>query len=173
MKELKTLFIAILVSSIDHAQDTIDKDYPNTKQRWEIVYNEGEKSAETIYYSSGDAWMTAKYDTGKREYWSWYHKNGNLFFKATIIDNKLEGVYRIWYENGQLAEQLNFKSQLEEGPAKFYHPNGQLAMSGQYREGEMIGEWRFFDESGCPASGEWKWFFAALPDELRLQGCGR
>lgn len=170
MKRQICALLAILMSWLANAQDTIVKNYPETDQRWEIVYSEGKKIKETIYYNTGKSWMTAKYDVDNKEYWRWYHQNGNPFFKATIINDKIEGKYQIWYENGQLAEQLNFKHQIEEGLAQFYYPNGQLAMKGTYTNGKMIGNWDFFDKKGQPADGQWEWPFAALPNQIRIKG---
>ncbi|MEM6516538.1 MAG: hypothetical protein AAF688_10180 [Bacteroidota bacterium] len=166
----QSLLMMIFTVSIGFAQDTILKNYPETNQRWEVLKNKGKKVQETIYYDTGQSWMTAKYGSDKKEYWKWYYENGKPFFEATIIDDKIEGNYQIWYENGQLAEHLNFIGQIEEGPAQFYHRNGQLAMKGNYRNGKMVGNWEFFDENGCYADGEWKWFFAALPEQIRIKG---
>ncbi|MEM6877387.1 MAG: hypothetical protein AAF544_02425 [Bacteroidota bacterium] len=152
------------------AQDTLVTQYPNTQQRWEKIFLADEKVAENIYYENGAPWMTVKYDEDRTEYWKWFHANGEPFFEATIINDKIQGTYRIWYENGQLAEELLFVDQLENGPATFYHPNGQLAMSGQYAMGKMTGEWHFLAEDGSPANGEWQWQFAALPEFTRLSG---
>ncbi|MEM1220127.1 MAG: hypothetical protein AAGH79_14500, partial [Bacteroidota bacterium] len=116
-------------------------------------------------------WMTVQYDQDRTEHWKWYHSNGNPFFEATIINDELQGSYRIWYENGQLAEQLNFVDRLENGPAVFFHPNGQLAMTGQYLMGKMVGTWQFLTEEGLPAEGQWDWQFAALPEFTRMSGC--
>lgn len=166
----KLILFPLLFCLAISAQDTIVKNYPNTDQRWEIVSLNGKKKKETIYHLNGESWMSASYDAQNRERWNWYHDNGNPFFKATIINDKIEGPYRIWYEDGQLAEELKFIDNLENGPARFYYPNGQLAMSGSYENGRMVGEWTFYDSKGQPANGEWKWFFAALPDQVRMQG---
>lgn len=163
-------FVIILMSLLGNAQDTLVKNYPETNQRWETIYIKGKKAKETIYYNTGQSWMNAEYDDKNKEHWKWYHQNGNPFFKATIINDKIEGTYQIWYENGQLAEQLNFKHQIEEGVAQFYYPNGQLAMRGSYSNGKMIGNWDFFDKEGHPADGQWEWPFAALPDQIRMIG---
>ncbi|SFR51492.1 Antitoxin component YwqK of the YwqJK toxin-antitoxin module [Robiginitalea myxolifaciens] len=170
MKSIKLLPCLLLCSAYAASQDTIVKNYPETNQRWEIIYEDGKKTKETVYHKSGNSWMTARYDSDNREDWRWYHKNGNLFFKATIIDNKIEGKYQIWYENGQLAEQLNFIAQIENGPAQFYHRNGQLAMRGNYRDGRMTEGWEFFDVNGKPANGTWEWNFAAQPGKRRMMG---
>ncbi|MEM8584273.1 MAG: hypothetical protein AAGF87_08390 [Bacteroidota bacterium] len=152
------------------AQDTILTNYPNTQQRWEKIFLAGQKVAENIYYESGAPWMTVRYEEDRTENWKWFYANGEPFFEATIVADQLQGRYRIWYENGQLAEQLYFVDQLEDGPATFYHPNGQLAMSGQYDMGTMVGNWQFLAQDGSAAQGAWQWQFAALPEFTRMSG---
>ena len=162
--------VLIFLTLFSNAQDTLLMQYPNTKQRWEKIFLADQKVAENIYYENGTPWMTVRYAKDRTESWKWYHANGNPFFEATIINDQLQGSYRIWYENGQLAEQLNFVDRLENGPATFFHPNGQLAMSGEYAMGKMVGDWQFLNADGLPAEGEWQWQFSALPEFTRLQG---
>ncbi|MTB53520.1 toxin-antitoxin system YwqK family antitoxin [Lewinella sp. W8] len=170
MRPFHLLLILLFCGFAANAQDTLLTNYPNTQQRWEKIFLAGEKVAENIYHANGTPWMTVRYNEERDEQWKWFHANGEPFFAATIIDDQLQGTYRIWYENGQLAEKLNFVDNLEDGPATFYHPNGQLAMEGQYATGKMVGNWQFFAEDGTPAEGAWAWQFAALPEFTRLSG---
>ena len=151
-------------------QDTLLTNYPDTDQRWEKIYQDQQKVAENIYYTNGSPWMTVTYGQEKVENWKWYYENGNPYFFATILKDQLQGTYRIWYENGELAERLVFKDHLENGPASFFYEDGTLAAYGQYQEGKMIGEWRFFDEKGEPAQGAWEWRFAAALEKWRMKG---
>lgn len=166
------IFISLLsclpVSS--QAQDTVFTNYPNTLQRWEKVFIANKKVSENIYHANGTQWMTVRYDSSSVEHWKWYHENGNPFFEAKILDDELQGAYRVWYENGQLAERLFFKDNLENGRAEFYHPNGQLAMTGNFEQGKMTGQWMCYDTAGGLAEGAWVWRFAALPENIRMSG---
>ena len=169
-RRLVFVFSLFLSHAVSFAQDTLLTKYPNTQQRWEKIFIEDQKVAENIYHENGTPWMTVTYDEDRTENWKWFHANGNPFFEATIIDDQLQGRYRIWYENGQLAEELIFIDRLENGPATFFHPDGQLAMRGEYEMGEMSGNWEFFSQDGSPADGEWQWQFAALPQFTRMSG---
>ena len=152
------------------AQDTLMTTYPNSEQRWEKIFVNGEKSAENIYHEDNTPWMTVQYDPSNAENWKWYHETGNPYFKATIVNELLQGRYQIWYENGKLAEDLYFKDNMENGPAVFYHDNGQIAMKGTYKMGQMVGEWQFYDEYGNKPSGKWNWVFAASMQNVRIEG---
>ena len=164
-----TIALVFLFCISLNAQDTVITNYPGTNQRWEKVFSQDEKIAENIFHANGTPWMTVKYDN-QVEDWNWYHENNNPFFSATISNQKIEGNYTVWYENGQIAEELIFSNNLENGPAIFYYPNGQIAMQGQYELGEMTGEWTFFNPDGTPPDGSWEWYFAALPDDIRISG---
>lgn len=152
------------------AQDTLLTNYPNSNQRWEKIYEQDEKVEEHIYYESRKNWMSVKYEGPKKEHWDWYYENGNPYFSATIIEDQLQGSYRIWYENGQLAESIVFRDNLEDGMAVFFHPNGQIAMKGRYSKGEMIGEWQFYDYNGQLPIGAWSWAFGASLENVRVKG---
>ena len=170
LKSLITLVTLAVTYIPVTAQDTLITNYPDSKKVWEKLFEDGQKIKETIYYESGQVWMTASYDENRDEKWNWFYENGNPFFSATIIDDQLQGNYRIWYENGQLAETLNFVDDLEQGEGSFWHPNGKLAAKGEYKDGKMIGDWAFFANDGTPANGEWIWKFAALNQFIRMEG---
>ena len=151
------------------AQDTLVTNYPGSEQRWEKVFSGDKKMKETVYFQGGSTWMTASYND-KKANWKWYHENGKPYFEATIIDDLLQGTYKIWYKNGQLAEVIEFTDNLENGPATFYYPNGQVAMKGSYLNGKMVGNWTFHNEEGQPFDGEWQWTLAADQKTVRVSG---
>ncbi|MEM1326509.1 MAG: toxin-antitoxin system YwqK family antitoxin [Bacteroidota bacterium] len=170
MKYIFPFILSICYFLSATAQDTLSTTYPNSNSRWQKIYEGNQKVAENIYHENGAEWMTVRYETAQREAWKWYYDNGNPYFEATIINDELQGTYKIWYENGQLAERLTFEDNIENGLATFYHPNGQLAMKGHFRDGKMIGDWLFFDENGELPTGDWRWAFAASPDAFRMEG---
>ena len=162
------IFGLVIVHVTVFAQDTIVTNYPNTQQRWEKIFKNNQKVAENIFHSNGSPWMTVQYDNESVEHWKWYYADQQPYFEATILKDRLQGDYKIWYENGQLAESLTFKDNLENGLATFYHPNGQVAIQGQYKQGEMVGRWTFFDQNGKSPEGTWVWSFAAMPEDIRM-----
>ena len=151
------------------AQDTLVTQYPGTELPWLKVNDGPQKQSEFIYHANDQIWMQVRYE-GETERWDWYYDNGQPYFKATIIDNALQGLYQIGYANGQMAEVINFTDHIEDGSAWFYYPNGQLAMTGTYRDGEMMNDWVFYRASGSLADGPWQWLFAADSSRLRMKG---
>ena len=169
LKVIKIL-CSILIISNAFSQDTLVTKYPNTNQKWEKIYIDDEKTSENIYHENATPWMTVEYNTDSEEDWKWYYENGSPYFEGTIVNDLLQGTYKIWYKNGQLAESLFFNDNLENGLAMFYHESGQLAMKGMYYMGKMVGDWQFYDEDGRPFTGYWKWKFAASMEHTRMEG---
>ena len=73
----------------------------------------GKKVRENIYHKNDKEWMTVSYQKDRAENWEWYYDNGNPYFKATIVNDQLQGRYQVWYENGQLSEELYFSDNIE------------------------------------------------------------
>ena len=170
MSRIGLLTLLLSVSFSLFAQDTLSTNYPDSKKVWKKVYSDSKKTQDLIYWENGREWMTARYDSADVEYWKWYHENGNPYWKATIIRDELQGVYKIWYESGQLAEEVIFLNHLEDGPAVFYYENGQIASTGNYENGKMVGHWQFYDQSGNSFDGQWSWPFAAETETNRMEG---
>lgn len=170
MVTLILMFACLFFANSSISQDTLFTNYPGSSKKWEKIYDGANLQAENIYHDNGAQWMTVRYDQPSDEKWKWYYDNGNPYFEATIIQDELQGIYSIWYENGQLAERIEFKDNLENGVGLFYYPTGQLAMQGLYENGKMTGQWQFFDVEGRPARGAWKWVFAASQNHIRVQG---
>jgi antitoxin component YwqK of YwqJK toxin-antitoxin module len=83
--------------------------------------------------------------------WLRFHENGNIQIKANYKDGKLVGSKEYFsHENGQLEEKGNFKdgNYQKEGLWEFYHENGQLKETGNYQDNKQDGLWEFYRENG-------------------------
>ena len=59
-----------------------------------------------------------------------------------------DGPFKIYYENGQVQAEANYKNGLLHGPSKKYYKNGQLEGEGAYKNGELDGPYRTYYASG-------------------------
>ena len=66
------------------------------------------------------------------------------------------GLWREWYENGQLKWTGTYKDEKEVGLWRGWYENGQLESEGNYKDGEWDGLWRGWYENGNKR-GEWNW----------------
>jgi hypothetical protein len=178
MKVVKFALVGALIhfSVLVVAQNkVITSVYPGTELKVERVYDGKIAAAnqvrETVYYDNGMVWMEGIFsEDAKIQDWTFRYPNGNPYWHAVTVDGKLEGEFKHWYEDGQIAEVIEFRNNQENGRAIFYHTNGQLAMRGAYSDGKMIGEWRFYDLDGKPVKEEfWTWLFFDSA-EVRMQG---
>ena len=55
-------------------------------------------------------------------------------------DNKLHGVQKYYYENGDLRDLLNFKFDKKEGLQKVFFHNGKIKYANNYKNGQFHGE---------------------------------
>jgi antitoxin component YwqK of YwqJK toxin-antitoxin module len=77
-----------------------------------------------------------------------YHPNGQKYIEGNYKDNKREGYWASWFENGQLWSEGEFRNGLSEGKRTVYHENGKVYYEGNFKDGERVGVWRFFNDAG-------------------------
>jgi hypothetical protein len=64
--------------------------------------------------------------------------NGELREHYFYKDGKLEGEYKSWYDNGQLTTYCTFKNGKEHGECKSWHENGKLWVHCFYNESKLV-----------------------------------
>ena len=82
--------------------------------------------------------------------WLRFYENGNIQIKENYKDGEKNGLQEWYDENGQLDEKGNFKdgNYQKEGIWEFYHENGQLKETGNYQDNKQDGLWEFYRENG-------------------------
>jgi antitoxin component YwqK of YwqJK toxin-antitoxin module len=75
-----------------------------------------------------------------------HYKTSNIEF--TIVNGKLEGEYKSWYDNSQLWQECFYKKGKLEGEYKSWHENGQPFGHSFYKDGECEGEFKKWYENG-------------------------
>ena len=71
-----------------------------------------------------------------------------LKLEVFIMNGKKEGIYRKYYENGQLCEEVNYIDDKMNGIYKRYHENGQLWIEVNYIDNEKNGIYKSYYENG-------------------------
>ena len=78
-----------------------------------------------------------------------YYDDGILKSEFEKNDNgQLDGIYREYYENGQLKLECTYKNGQLEGIAKEYYKNNQLSCEYNFRDGKLDGLCKEYYESG-------------------------
>ena len=72
-----------------------------------------------------------------------------------IIQGRLEGTFRRWYEDGTLIEEIQLANGKPEGVSRAYYPSVFLRAEARLHEGELLSHqfWKDGEQSGAaPAS---------------------
>lgn len=86
---------------------------------------------------------------GKKEgLWKVYFDNGQLEKEGNFKDGKPEGLWKKYHLNGQLKSEGNLKDGKAEGLAKYYYESGQLENEGNFKNDKKEGLWKIYYESG-------------------------
>jgi antitoxin component YwqK of YwqJK toxin-antitoxin module len=70
---------------------------------------------------------------------------GSKQSEATIVGGKLNGAFRRWHENGQLAEQIELRDDLPHGESLAYFPSGCLKARVRLADGKVLATENFKD----------------------------
>jgi hypothetical protein len=74
--------------------------------------------------------------------------NGIISIKGYKMHGKREGLWRSWYENGQLNSELSFIHGKREGPYHVWYDNGKKMTEGMYKQDIEVGKWKHWDKNG-------------------------
>ena len=77
-----------------------------------------------------------------------FYTNFGLRSEGVLKNNKREGRWVFYFENGNKQAEGNFVNDVQNGDHVVYHENGALYYQGVYENGKRVGEWLFFDEHG-------------------------
>ncbi|WP_432671258.1 toxin-antitoxin system YwqK family antitoxin [Flavobacterium sp. SM2513] len=81
--------------------------------------------------------------------WKYYHKASSQLMKEEFYKNgKLEGIQKIFFPDGAIAEETTFKNGLREGVYKIYTPNGFVVEESTFKNNEYDGPAIFRDAGG-------------------------
>lgn len=101
----------------------------------------------TYYHKNSDrVMMTENYKDGKLHgQKKVYYDNGEPAEEATYLNGKLHGNRKLYSVKGIVLEDLTYKNGELHGPAKFYNGQGQLMNEGLYRNDKHHGTWRYYE----------------------------
>lgn len=101
--------------------------------------------------------------------WKYYHmESKEIMTTENYIKGKLNGVRKVFYKNGKVAEEITYKNGIKNGsyknilkkviflkiqiikminltPAIYRNGLGQLVSSGQFKDGKKSGMWKYYE----------------------------
>ena len=76
-----------------------------------------------------------------------YFPNGNIEYEVEYINNKLDGVSRVWLEDGTLISESEYNNGQPHGIWMQYHPNGSIKHKFHYEYGKKNGDEKWYYEN--------------------------
>lgn len=77
-----------------------------------------------------------------------FFKDGTVYREINYKNGKLEGLYRQYYQKGGLRRECEYHEDKRKGPAREYYANGRPSMEGQYANDKLDGVIRHFYANG-------------------------
>lgn len=162
----------------NHGKETgIFKYFDDTKAGSVIAtrdFSKGDGSCYAIFYDQkgnkvSEGKLMNKLPEGE---WKYYHFESNQLMTYEFYKNgKLDGIRKVFYKDGTIAEETNYKLGVKEGASKRFSEKGQLIEShiykndlfdgpatyydglgnkmyeGNYVSGKRVGIWKFFENN--------------------------
>ena len=116
--------------------------YPEGKLKAEsYIYNQGRESRTKAYHHNGILMAEGKYfDRKKDSIWHYYSQYDGILLSEEIYVNTLrQGVWKTFYPEQKIAEELTHVDDQLQGPWLQYYTDGTIKMKGQYENGVKTG----------------------------------
>ena len=114
--------------------------YPNGNPKWEIKW---------VTIDDKNSNFPFRYEVVRIEYHSNGQKASEEFRDFSSGINKPIGIYQEWYPNGQLKEQSNYSEEgYLDGVSKIWSEDGTLLEHLFYEQNKKEGSQKYYDESG-------------------------
>ena len=97
------------------------------------------------FYENGDIFFERLFKDG---YYKEYYENGVLKIESNYIDNQLFGIWRQFYNSGEIEWEVTFKEDYKDGYFKQFYKNGKLKVEGNYKKNKKEGEEKHYFENG-------------------------
>ncbi len=118
-----------------------------------VTYHENGQAAITAtFYKGVPEGIRREYDTAGKVIRGYVFKNGILRFEGVTDDNGLrQGLWKEFYETGELRSEGHYQNSNPTGSWKFYFQDKQIEMTGAYnKKGQKTGEWIWYYANGQP-----------------------
>ena len=93
-----------------------------------------------------------------RNYKTWYNdfQSSTQSQEGEIVNNKKQGEWKVYYQNGNLKTIENFKNDTLNGSYISYHSNGKIRSRSVYKMGIQVDSVFMYHSNGRINLAEWK-----------------
>lgn len=140
----------IEVGTFNYFDDTKAKSLIATR----VFSEKGTIALTTFYDQKGNKVSDGKAINRQKEgVWNYYHKASKQLMKEEFYKNgKLEGLQKIYFIDGAIAEETMYKAGKKEGLSKIYVQNGNVVEEAVYKNDQYHGPALFRDANGIIVS---------------------
>lgn len=86
----------------------------------------------------------------KEGLWQYFNENESMVLEETYKRNKLHGPQRIYFDTGQLGEEIHFRDSVKHGAWNKFYPNSKKWIEANYVDGNLDGPFKLWLEDGKP-----------------------
>lgn len=88
----------------------------------------------------------------KQGLWLYFFNDGKTISqKGEYIDSKKEGIWQTFYENENPKTSITYSKNRQTGYAIIYYDDGTICEEGNWKENRWIGEYKYYYKNGEPA----------------------
>jgi antitoxin component YwqK of YwqJK toxin-antitoxin module len=81
--------------------------------------------------------------------WLRFHENGNMSQRITYRNDLMHGTHETFSDSGEIQIKENYKDGKLVGSKEYFsHENGESKSKGNYKDGKKVGLWEFYHENG-------------------------
>lgn len=156
------------INGIEQGTFTYYADQTKPRKISTLDYSKGNGNAYGIFFDEkGNKNSEGNYKNRKREgKWIYYHPGGkNILSEEYYVNDKLEGVKKVFYLDGKISEEIHYKNgvlhgssiqytetgiklreenyvnDVRQGNAVYRNRKGEVLAEGAYKDGLKIGAW--------------------------------
>ncbi|MBI5540923.1 MAG: hypothetical protein HY951_12740 [Bacteroidia bacterium] len=122
--------------------------YPNGKLQYIINYKLGLMNGKyESYLENGEKEIMKFYKNDTLIDYCYHYKDSVVSFKESFINGTIDTIY--YFKNGVLESKGKIVNQKEEGIWQLFHDNGKISAKGEFIDGKFIPDtWKYFDTNG-------------------------
>jgi len=105
-------------------------------------FNAKDNSCYTIFYNQKNNKVSEGKVVNKQfeGEWKYYHEDSPMIMTLEYYsDGKLNGIRKVYYKSGKIAEEASYKNGVKDGSYKSYAENGIVLEESNYKNGEYDG----------------------------------
>ncbi len=115
------------------------------------TYTSGSDLLDVSFYTKSGNLISKGFLKNRNKYgeWLYYHQDGTtLMTKESYVDNKLTGMRIVYFQNGQKAQETQYKNGVKEGKETFYNEKGIVLKEFLYVNDMLEGLAKLYDYDG-------------------------